>query len=175
MKPLLKIKANEYVEIQQAIEERELMQKSQQWDYDFDVFMQSVKTAKMFEEWMDETSEKVLFEKYKITPGELHRRLYSVNWLAYSAKEMARIIGKKEHISELINLRMRLKYGVRKELIPLVRLKGIGRVRARKLFRNGIKNALGIRKAPKERLAGLLGKKTAEMVVEQVKANQKHL
>ena len=121
----------------------------------------------MFLDWINEVSERDILEKYRVAPGELHRRIYNLDWLAYSAQEIARIIGGKEHISPLLNLRTRLRHGVKKELIPLVRFKGIGRVRARKLYRSGIKNAGDIRKAAREKLVGLLGEKTADSIVEQ--------
>lgn len=64
--------------------------------------------------------------------------------------------------------RFRIKYGVKEELLPLLKLEGIGRVRARKLFQNGVKDLGGIRKAQMVTLTGILGKKIAESVKKQV-------
>jgi len=169
MKPLLNVKANEYPSMQAIIDENEFLQEEPgPWGYEFDDFMASIKTSRMFGAWISEVSENEILENYRVTPGELHRRLYNIDWLAYSSQEIARIIGRKEHISIISNLRTRLKYGIKKEIIPLVRFKGIGRVRARKLFRNGIKNTEDIRKAPKEKLIGLLGIKITENLLEQI-------
>jgi len=57
---------------------------------------------------------------------------------------------------------------VREELLPLIRLKGIGRVRARRLFDSGIKGLAQLRKIPLESLARIVGKGTAESIKEQL-------
>ncbi len=52
--------------------------------------------------------------------------------------------------------------------MPLVKLKNIGRVRARKLFRNKIKDVGDVKKADIIKLAQLIGKNTAINVKKQV-------
>jgi len=49
-------------------------------------------------------------------------------------------------------------------LVPLVSIRGIGRVRARKLYGSGIKTVLQVKRAPLQELIGILGKKVAEKV-----------
>ena len=43
-------------------------------------------------------------------------------------------------------------YGIREELLDLVRVKGIGRIRARVLFKNNIKNLDDLAKIPVSKL-----------------------
>ena len=63
---------------------------------------------------------------------------------------------------------MRVEYGVKGELLPLLKLQGIGRIRARKLTMHGIKDLGDIKKVDLTTLSQLLGKAIAESVKEQV-------
>ena len=56
------------------------------------------------------------------------------------------------------------------ELLPLVRLKGIGRVRARILYNSGLKTLTGLKRAPLKKLTNLplIGPKLAKKIKEQV-------
>jgi len=55
-----------------------------------------------------------------------------------------------------------MRYGVKEELLPLVRIKNIGRVRARVLFNNGIKNLRDIENTDFQTLKRLLGEGIAK-------------
>ena len=57
---------------------------------------------------------------------------------------------------DLIQARVRLRYGIKEELLDLVRLEQIGRVRARQLFSNGIEKVSDIPKH-RERVKEILG------------------
>ena len=57
--------------------------------------------------------------------------------------------------------RLRLKYGIGEHLLPLVKLRGIGRVRARLLYDRGIKDLKGVKAADPRLLVALLGPKIA--------------
>ncbi|MEM3884055.1 MAG: hypothetical protein QXT94_03940, partial [Methanothrix sp.] len=83
----------------------------------------------------------------------------------YSAIELAKL----SHISarNLVDVRVRLKYGIKAELLDLVRLEQIGRVRARKLFDNGIRTVNDIRSHRGE-VEMLLGKEIAAKVFAQL-------
>jgi helicase len=70
-------------------------------------------------------------------------------------------------IRDIARLRLRLKYGVKEELLSLLRLDGIGRVRARLLFRNGIRDLGGVRNAGRGVLERLLGQKIAMSIRKQ--------
>ena len=75
-------------------------------------------------------------------------------------------------IKEIVKLRLRLKYGVKEELLPLIRLENIGRVRARALFRNRIKDLKDLKDASLATLTQLLGEKTALSVKKQLGQEQ---
>ena len=71
-------------------------------------------------------------------------------------------------VKDIVKLRIRLKFGVREELLGLLRLKNIGRVRARKLYYNKIKTIEDVKKCDLMKLVQILGKKIAIDVKEQV-------
>jgi helicase len=85
----------------------------------------------------------------------------------YAASELARI-RKLKNRPHLQKLGVQVKYGVKEELIPLVALRGVGRVRARTLHNNGIKTLEDVKKTNKPRLASFVGVKTAENIKKQV-------
>ncbi len=122
-------------------------------------------TALMLKDWINEVREDELSEKHRITPGELYAKLTNAEWIAYSSIELAKLL----HVSQrdLVDLFVRLKYGIREELLDLVRLEGIGRVRARLLYSNGIKTVNDIR-SNREKTALLLGREIAEKVFSQL-------
>jgi helicase len=86
----------------------------------------------------------------------------------YSTSELSRLTKRDKIIPKVETLRKRLKYGVKLELLPLVRVKNIGRVRARKLYNAGIINIEGIKKADPKKLSYLIGEKTTEKICEQL-------
>ncbi len=130
---------------------------------DFD-FLNRFKTARMFQEWISERTEDEILEQYGVTPGQLNMRLRNLEWLCYSAAELTRILQLRRVHVRLKKLESRVKYGVGEELVPLVSVKGVGRVRARKLYGSGIKTVLQLKKTPKKELAKILGPKVAENV-----------
>lgn len=126
-------------------------------------------TARLFLDWANELNEEEISKRYKVLPGVLQGKRERLDWLIYSAQELSRLLRNETHSSNLGMLRVRVKHGVRKELLPLVQLKGIGRVRARSLYRKGFDSLAKIRSASLKELALVLGEKTAEKVLAQLK------
>ena len=75
-------------------------------------------------------------------------------------------------MKEIIKLRLRLKYGVKEELLSLIRLESIGRARARILFRNRIKDIKDIKNVDLPTLTQLLGEKIALNIKKQLGQEQ---
>ena len=119
-------------------------------------------------DWINENSEEELLKAYNVQPGVLHSKLERADWLIYSAFELARLLNYDNHYVNLQKIRKRLKYGIREELVPLVSVKHIGRVRGRRLFRAGIKSILQLKKTDIRDLSRVLGQKVAEKVREQL-------
>lgn len=165
MRPLPYIRKAEWEELHTIISRREdfLEPVPGHWDSDYEEFMRAVKLALVLEEWIEEAGEDAILKNHNIAPGDLRRRLLRIDWLAYSFQELARLSGKEMILPGLKRLRFRLKYGVKEELARLVEIKHIGRVRARKLYRNGIKTPAELRKN-REKASKIVGKKIVDLI-----------
>jgi helicase len=80
-----------------------------------------------------------------------------------------------ECVSELGDLLLRVQYGCKKELLNLVSLKGIGRVRARALFKEGFKTVGDLRGVPLQRIAQVktIGEGVAKSIKRQIGESDK--
>ncbi len=130
----------------------------------YEFFLAEVKTASILQDWISERTEREICDFYDIGPGDVNRLREQAQWLAFAFKEIARVQG--QAWEPLDDLSFRLQHGVGQELIDLTRIRGIGRVRARKLFALGIRTEKDLRAVPLERLGRILGKKTALSVRE---------
>lgn len=168
MFPLLRIYGNQFKELQELFFEfSEQLEEPNPWDVDYDNWIRAFKTSLMLLDWINEKTDSEILQEYRETPGILRRRLFISDWLLYSASELARIKKQKETISTLRKLRLRIKHGVGKELLNLIQLKGIGRVRARKLYDAGIKKISDVKKTNTKVLEKIIGSKTARKLKEQ--------
>jgi len=122
-----------------------------------------LKTALCIEDWINEVDEDVICKKYGIAPGDLRRLIETSEWLANALARIAEFFGFEGYEK----LPMRIRHGVKEELLDLIELRGIGRVRARKLYRAGIRSKEDVIKN-RDRLPALIGKKTAEKVLSQL-------
>lgn len=164
MRPLLNIRAKELEEIEEKLTlySSDLLENEPSvYEPEHDDFLRSIKTALFFNEWVDEKNEEYLLETYNIRPGETRSKLELANWLLYCLEELLKIQANKKTLNEIQKLRIRIKYGVREELIPLLRFKNIGRVRARRLFNNKIRNLKEVKDADLMKLSQILGKSVA--------------
>jgi helicase len=121
-------------------------------------------------EWLQETSDRTLSDRLGVEPGDMHRIVETGEWLAYSLYEIAKLQRREDLLAELYNLRKRIRYGVKEELLPLVAFEGIGRVRARALYAAGLTDASLIAKASQAKLAGVskIGPAVAKKIKDQV-------
>jgi len=168
MRPLLRVKVKEYDDVQAETLNYSFLEQPDTWNEDYEDWLKSVKTAFFFNDWINENDDEYLLEKYNIRPGETRAKLERANWLLYSASELSRMIGLKNILKNIVKLRFRIRYGVKEELLALLKLEGIGRVRARKLFNNGVKTIGDVKKSDVVKLVQLIGKKTAVDIKKQV-------
>ena len=138
------------------------------YEPEYEDFLHSIKTALMFNSWVNEQDEEFLLEEYNIRPGELRAKVDIADWLLYAAEELSKIMHYQYLVKEIVKLRLRLKYGVKEELLPLIRLENIGRVRARTLFRNRLRDIKDVKNADLSTLTQLLGEKTALGIKKQL-------
>lgn len=171
-----RMRKSEYQEVQRLIEKHEddfLTETPSSWDINYDDFLNAVKTADLLTDWINETNEDKLMERYGETPGGLRTKQEIGDWLLYSCQELSTLLNMKNKQNEINKVRRRLKYGIKEDIIQLTEFEGIGRVRARKLARKGYRNVADIRDVPLSKLKDILGEKTAEKVKGQIDAEEK--
>ena len=173
MQPSLKVTNNDFEEVGDKIARSVFLEKvPEEWDESYDNFTRSVKTAMLFESWSQEKTEDQLLSQFRVTPGELYTRLKNADWLIYSLNELGVLLGKKKVLGNIRKLRVRMKYGVKEELLPLVRLEQVGRIRARKMWSANIRSVSDLRQMPLTSLSKIIGPQVANTIKKQL--GEKH-
>src|SRR2546426_777426 len=150
--PKLYLRRGDYAWVEQKIEEADLTFPVE--DYDF--FLAEVKTASLLDDWITERTEEEVTKKFGIGPGDIRRMTDQAEWLLYSMGELGRIFNKKK-VRALTRLTIQVQYGVKEELLELISLRGVGRVRGRGLFQRGFKTLKDLQKANPNDLARTAG------------------
>jgi helicase len=140
--------------------------------YDDEHLLNKYLLSKIFLDWISEVPEQELLETYRMQPGILRSKLRIGDWLLYACVELEKCLDMRKHSRALINLRNRLKYGIKEELLPLVQLRYIGRVRARALHKKGFKGVGALKNASLFELSQILGPKIAEKIKDQLGQKQ---
>mgnify|MGYP005621865129 CR=1 FL=1 len=131
--------------IQDAIfgHERELLTNSVDLDDE-----RRMKGVLVLQSWIEELSISDLEEEWNVQPGDLRSRVDLAEWLLYSTRTILmddielKNMDRDSHrvLFEAIDeIHRRVRYGCKSDLLALISLKGIGRVRAREMV-----NLLGV-------------------------------
>jgi len=141
----------------------------EQWEdhIAYEEFLTEVKTAWVLRAWIEEATEDSMIEQFRVQPGDLYRVIESARWLLYASHELARLFEvPRSVLSDFDVVMERVEKGVKTELLPLVRLESVGRVRARVLHNAGFKTLDDLRRASLEQLMGLplIGPKVATKI-----------
>ncbi|MEM1676463.1 MAG: DEAD/DEAH box helicase [Nitrososphaerota archaeon] len=136
----------------------------------YEEYLDAVRLAMVLEAWIEEMPDSELYDRFGIQPGDMAALRESAEWIAYSASQIAKISGHSKYVIPFQILSERIKHGVREELLPLVRLRGIGRVRARALYRAGYTSIEKLKATTVEDLKRILGigEKIARSILEQL-------
>ncbi|HEX7817905.1 MAG TPA: DEAD/DEAH box helicase, partial [Nitrososphaeraceae archaeon] len=163
--PKLTLRQNEIIYFERMFEKHKLS------SYGLSNYDYSLKNLIILLEWIDESSEANLNEKIGVEPGDLYRMVETAYWLSYCLYEIAKLIGRKDLLAEINILRLRIRHGIKSELIPLIQLEGIGRIRARSLYKAGITNVTQIDKISESKLGSVpkIGVKLARKLKNQIK------
>ncbi len=137
----------------------------------YDFLLREAKTTAMLMDWIGEVREEQISDRYHIGPGDIRRSAETAEWLMHSLSELSKhldlgITFKAEQLSQ------RIHYGASQDLLALLNLKGVGRVRARKLYLSGITSIELLKAADPATVAGLLGPKIAEKIFAQLKIEE---
>ena len=139
------------------------------FDPGYEDFLAEVKTAAVLLDWIQETSEDTILNAHRVEPGDLMRLVQISDWLLYSAQELAELFGHKDLRKPLGQLRLRVEKGTKADVVPLLALQGVGRVRARALHNAGFKTIEDLREASPSELSAipLIGMRLAKKIKEQ--------
>jgi helicase len=107
--------------------------------FELELFMSQLKTALILKDWIAETPEDTMLDRYKIGSGDIYSVVANSEWLLYATSEIAKLLGHNEIAERTSILHNRIVNGIKGELVDLVLIPGIGRVRARILFDKGYK------------------------------------
>lgn len=153
-----------------------LNQENSNWLEDYFFFMATVKTSWMLDCWTNEEREEELCDRFSIGPGDIRRHIESAEWLCYASSTIAELFKLKNEVFVLECLRKRIVYGIKEELLELVDLRGIGRIRARNLFKKGIKRISDLKFSDEKMLANIdqIGPKFAKDIIRQAASAAHH-
>lgn len=138
--------------------------------YFSDEILSQLKVASVLMQWVEETHEEKITSHFGIGPGDLRTLVELSDWLIYSSLEIGKVFGMMDVERPLSILRVRVLYGIKEELLQLVTLKGIGRIRARNLYNAGFRTLSDVRRASVKELEKVpsIGKAIAKDIKRQV-------
>ena len=134
---------------------------------EYEWFLGEVKTSLLLMEWIHERPENELCLKFGIGEGDIHAIAEIAEWLIHVTTQLARLLALKG-IKQASELEKRIHYGAGPELMELLDIRSVGRVRARKLCEAGFRSTADLADAAPEKIAALLGPKIAERIFKQI-------
>jgi helicase len=137
---------------------------------DFDT--KAIAKATVLKAWINEMGEGSICDRFGAAPGDIHVLSESASWVAQAAAELAQMVGRKDASRLYLTLSERIKHGVKEELLPLVWIPGVGRVRARALYSAGFRKPEDIVQASIDRLSRIpsIGEGLALKIAEAVRS-----
>jgi helicase len=124
----------------------------------YEDYLGAWKAAKVLEAWCNEVAEAKIEEMAGVQPGDLYQLYTTASWVSRAvASVLQSLKAQGSLVKAYMDLGVRLESGVKAELLPLVSLRGIGRVRARQLYNQGIRTLRDVAEAPIDRLTRLKG------------------
>ncbi|WP_406656830.1 ATP-dependent DNA helicase [Methanolobus sp. ZRKC2] len=136
-------------------------------DTEYEWFLGEVKTALLVLDWINERSMDDISKSFNVGEGDIHAFAELSEWLMHSLSRLARV--RENSAADMAGMiEKRIHYGSRPELMELVGIRGIGRVRARRLYDSGLRTVADIKKADPVVLGNLIGAKTAEKLLREI-------
>lgn len=130
---------------------------------EYEWFLGEVKTAMMLLKWVEEMGLDDLTSRFRIGEGDVHAITELAEWLMHSTARLAGFLGIDPTMPSVME--KRIHYGAGADLMDLLMIPGVGRVRARKLYKSGFTTAAKLRNANQEELGKLVGPKTAGKIL----------
>lgn len=107
--------------------------------FELELFMSRVKTALILQDWIKETPEETMLDRYNVGSGDIYMVVSNSEWLLYASTELAKLLNYEDIAESISSLHNRVVSGIKEELLELVTIPNIGRVRARILYDKGYK------------------------------------
>ncbi len=119
----------------------------------------AAKTALILYYWVEERGEDEIAEAFDVGPGDLASLVDAGRWLASAAAAISENLEGmgSEAARRFRVIERRVRHGVRAELLPLVEIPGVGRVRARRLYDHGYRLPQDLALADPRELARIPG------------------
>ncbi len=138
-----------------------------QSDTDFNELIREIKTSRIMLEWINGTHPDLIMDTYNIYEGDIHNTSSSLQWIMHAIRNISSMmdLGASGLATEL---ELRLKHGVKKELLPLISIRNVGRVRARQLYDAGYTSKKDIMNMDMDDLKKIMGEKTAHNILKDL-------
>ena len=116
-------------------------------NYD-EMLLSNVKSAWMIEMWTLEDNIRSIEKELDVNPGDINYRVDIMEWLLHASREIIltddvfsdeQMIEIAEIVKLLDVLRLRVRHGCKEDLLSLVNIPNVGRMRARELSKMGIR------------------------------------
>jgi helicase len=155
-----------YTELAYEREAEFLGRMPSEFENDWEDWLAALKTAKLLEDWVEEVEEDRITERYSVGPGDIRAKVDTAEWLLGAAERLADELD-LDGLAAIREARLRVQHGVGEDLLDLVRVRQVGRKRARRLHRAGIESPADLREAPKPAVLRALNgrRKTAETIL----------
>ena len=130
-----------------------------------------IKTAKVLNDWINELSEEEMHNRYGVDPGDLLNLTSTSEWLLNALKSFLDLFSRPAESNLVNDLVLRVKTGSKEELLDLVKLKGVGRVRARALYAKGYTSLSALAKVNQQTISKIpgFGAILAKSILDQVR------
>jgi len=122
-------------------------------------YLSRLKTALFLYDWINERPEQEIVEKYDLGPGDIRSLAETAEWIAHGLKKVSLMLeGIGSYVAQkLETIEIRLRYGVKEDIMELLAIPGVGRVRARRLYLAGFRTIEDIAKATPSQLKKIEG------------------
>lgn len=132
-----------------------------------------LKTTLFLYDWIHEVPEEKILERYDLGPGDIRSLTETAEWIAHGLSRLSRLIeGVRERVEErLETLEVRIRHGVKEDVVELLAIPGVGRVRARRLYAAGYKTLEDVARATPTELKRIegIGEVLAARIVEEAR------
>jgi len=132
------------------------------------------KSLLILHHWIDGMTYSTMSEEFNAEPGDIFLIRQNTERLAYIIREIARFWKNQVLADELDTLRQRIRHGVPEKYLDLVKIKNVGRVRAKILYKYNFHDRVDLNKAPLKKIAaidkiGMTIAKSIKLQIEKVR------